>query len=194
MSSLTSIKDAAITLFSQKGYEATTLNEIATKVGIKKPSLYVYFSSKQELFQTIFEELLEEYKMRMEQIIEEVDSAFEEEKLFILFEKYVFAFADEPVKSLFWNRVFLFPPLDLKEEILGKISKVESTFIEKESTLIKDLIVQNIIRDISDETALIAFRSLREGLLMTYLINPHLERNKIKEIWKTYWNGLKKGE
>lgn len=88
----------------------------------------------------------------------------------------------------------LIPPLDLKEEILGKISKVESTFIEKESTLIKDLIVQNIIRDISDETALIAFRSLREGLLMTYLINPHLERNKIKEIWKTYWNGLKKGE
>ncbi|RKQ12373.1 TetR/AcrR family transcriptional regulator [Ureibacillus endophyticus] len=194
MSSLTSIKDAAITLFSQKGYEATTLNEIATKVGIKKPSLYVYFSSKQELFLTIFEELLEEYKMRMEQIIEEVDSAFEEEKLFILFEKYVFAFADEPVKSLFWNRVFLFPPLDLKEEILGKISKVESTFIEKESTLIKDLIVQNIIRDISDESALLAFRSLREGLLMTYLINPHLERNKIKEIWKTYWHGLKKGE
>lgn len=44
------IIDEAISLFSEKGYFNTSLNEIAKKVDIKKASLYYYFESKDDIY------------------------------------------------------------------------------------------------------------------------------------------------
>lgn len=44
------IIDEAITLFSEKGYYNTSLNEIAQKVNIKKASLYYHFKNKDDLY------------------------------------------------------------------------------------------------------------------------------------------------
>jgi AcrR family transcriptional regulator len=43
------IVDAAISVFSQKGYSAASLQDIADRVGILKGSLYHYISSKESL-------------------------------------------------------------------------------------------------------------------------------------------------
>jgi TetR/AcrR family transcriptional regulator, cholesterol catabolism regulator len=47
------IRQAAIELFYEHGYEATTLREIAAKVGIRVGSLYNHISSKDELLSSI---------------------------------------------------------------------------------------------------------------------------------------------
>ncbi len=47
------IHAAALELFSSRGYEKTSLREIAEQVGITKASLYYHYSSKQELLQAI---------------------------------------------------------------------------------------------------------------------------------------------
>jgi AcrR family transcriptional regulator len=47
------IHRAALELFSCRGYEKTSLREIAEQVGISKASLYYHYSSKQELLQAI---------------------------------------------------------------------------------------------------------------------------------------------
>lgn len=44
------IIETAISLFSQKGYYTTSVQEIAEQCGISKGSLYKYFPSKEELF------------------------------------------------------------------------------------------------------------------------------------------------
>ncbi|MGA0617601.1 TetR/AcrR family transcriptional regulator [Paracoccus sp. KR1-242] len=44
------ICDAAIRHFAEVGYEGSSLNEIATDVGIRKASLYSHFRGKDELF------------------------------------------------------------------------------------------------------------------------------------------------
>ena len=49
------IIDAAIGLFSEKGFEAVSMNEIAAVVGIKKASIYFHFRSKEEIMEAIFE-------------------------------------------------------------------------------------------------------------------------------------------
>jgi hypothetical protein len=36
----------------------------------------------------------------------------------------------------------------------------------------------------------LSFRSLREGLLMAYLINPELDAAKIERVWHHFWNGI----
>ena len=44
------IMDAAIKLFSEKGFENTTVNQLAREAGVGKSTIYGYFQSKNEIF------------------------------------------------------------------------------------------------------------------------------------------------
>lgn len=43
----------ALTHFADRGYDAASLNDIAVSAGIKKPSLYAHFASKDELYMAV---------------------------------------------------------------------------------------------------------------------------------------------
>jgi len=49
------ILDAAFEVFAEKGYPASTMDDIAEKVGVSKGALYLYFRSKEELFRAILD-------------------------------------------------------------------------------------------------------------------------------------------
>ena len=44
------ILNEALTLFSEKGYNAVYVGDIAAAVGIKAPSLYKHYKSKKDIF------------------------------------------------------------------------------------------------------------------------------------------------
>jgi len=47
------ILDAALAVFAEKGFAATRLDDIAAKAGITKGTIYLYFDSKQALFEAL---------------------------------------------------------------------------------------------------------------------------------------------
>ena len=47
------ILEAALAVFAQKGFAATRLDDIAAKAGITKGTIYLYFDSKQALFEAL---------------------------------------------------------------------------------------------------------------------------------------------
>lgn len=49
------IVDAAVDLFSQRGFQGTTTRELAAKVGVSEPVLYQHFSTKRALYNAILE-------------------------------------------------------------------------------------------------------------------------------------------
>ena len=51
------IMDEALTLFSEKGYANVFVENIAERVGIKAPSIYKHYKSKQAIFDAIIEEM-----------------------------------------------------------------------------------------------------------------------------------------
>lgn len=52
----------SLDLFSKKGFDAVSVEEIAQAVGIKAPSLYKHYKSKQEIFDGIFVKMKAEYE------------------------------------------------------------------------------------------------------------------------------------
>jgi AcrR family transcriptional regulator len=50
------IMDGARQVFLERGFDAASMGEIARQAGVSKGTLYVYFQSKEELFERIFEE------------------------------------------------------------------------------------------------------------------------------------------
>jgi AcrR family transcriptional regulator len=50
---------AARQVFAEKGYIATTVDEIATRAGLAKGTIYVYFESKEQIYNAVLENDLE---------------------------------------------------------------------------------------------------------------------------------------
>ncbi len=58
----------ALSLFSVKGYDAVTIREIASEVGIKESSIYNHFKNKQDILNKIIEETLKRYYSTLENV------------------------------------------------------------------------------------------------------------------------------
>jgi len=52
----------ALTLFSDRGYEGVSMRDIASAVGIKAASLYNHFKSKEDIFNSIIDEMTKRYE------------------------------------------------------------------------------------------------------------------------------------
>lgn len=63
------ILDAAAIIFSRKGFEATSMADIAEAVGLQKASLYHHFESKQELLVELLDQALDLLIERIEPIV-----------------------------------------------------------------------------------------------------------------------------
>ena len=61
------ILDKALELFSAQGYDSVGVGEIAKAVGIKAPSLYNHFPSKQAIFDAIVESTAAQYEADTDQ-------------------------------------------------------------------------------------------------------------------------------
>lgn len=51
------ISDEALTLFAKRGFDGVTVKDIAAAVGIKDSSLYKHYASKQEIFNSIIDQM-----------------------------------------------------------------------------------------------------------------------------------------
>jgi AcrR family transcriptional regulator len=60
---------AAASLFKEKGYRATTLEDIAAAVGMLKGSLYYYIRSKEELLYLVVRDPIRQAYNKLEQIV-----------------------------------------------------------------------------------------------------------------------------
>ena len=87
------ILDEALRLFSERGYDAVSVGEIAQAVGIKAPSLYNHFPGKQAIFEAIVESTAARYEADTGKIDIHVQNAAQDIPVFteitedVLFEK-----------------------------------------------------------------------------------------------------------
>ncbi|MFI6870844.1 TetR/AcrR family transcriptional regulator [Nocardia sp. NPDC050406] len=56
------IREVALRLFSTKGFELTSLREVADEVGITKASLYYHYASKQDLLLAVVDPVFEDLR------------------------------------------------------------------------------------------------------------------------------------
>lgn len=64
------IVKSALELFAEKGYDGTTINDIAKAAGITPGAIYRHFKSKEELGKEIFDTLISNYSGELAEIVE----------------------------------------------------------------------------------------------------------------------------
>lgn len=78
---------AALDLFVERGFAATRLDDVAARAGVSKGTLYLYFSSKEELFKAVIRSGIVPLIERGEKLLEE----HEEGSMIPLMRQIVFA-------------------------------------------------------------------------------------------------------
>lgn len=186
------IKQLALSLFAKKGYEGTTMNEIANGVGIKKASLYAHFKGKEDLFFAVYEDLAREYVSLMEQIMSDSENMEIEDRLYYIFEQYIIYYMRNPEVQSFWNQITLFTPPDVYDRFFTHVKNCNLNVQEKMETIFEAGIRQGMIRKGKAKKMTISFWAIREGILNGMIMIPELKNEAyIKEYWKDFWLGIK---
>lgn len=183
------IIDEALTLFSRKGYQGTSVKNIADEVGIKDSSLYKHFKSKQEIFDTIvqgmsnrMEKMSRELGLPEEKDFEMAAAAYGKlttEKLLEL-SKRVFLFYLKDEFSARFRRMLTIEQYQNREiyEVYREIFMEAS--ITYQSTLFGEMIRQGSFRQVNSEVMAINFYAPIFFLLNKYDQEPDKEEEALE--------------
>ena len=176
--------------FSKKGY-SSSLREIAKKAGLKKQSLYNYFSSKDELFSEMIENEVQKHFNRRMIDLNSYKDLEEGEQLKKIYMSIVDSYRDIN-KLRFWKRLLLIEneKLLLKTKLL--IKEYERDFTIKLREILIQILSENPGAEKYLDRLLLSYMSLIHGVLDGYLLYGD-ENNfdtYIEEIWLFFWQGL----
>lgn len=187
------IKLEALQLFAARGFDATTMNEVAARVGVTKPAVYTYFAGKEDLVLSILQEIREEYGRYMECVMDEAEQLqTTERQLHHLFEQYIRYFLEHIWISAFWVRIIFFPPPALKQKLALHMNDTEFQFLKRLKAIIKKAMASGEIRQTDADTLALSFYAMREGVLMTFA--QKVGKPSIDGIWQNFWLGIKGGD
>lgn len=147
------ILQTASQLFSERGYNAVSMRDLAQALGIKAASLYNHIDSKQELLATIILAVAEEFTESMNQIISSKSST--EEKLKAIVDLHV-RITVEKSKDLFsLNNDWM----HLKEPALTYFLDMRSGYEENFRKILKKGVKNKEIQNLNVEVMLFSILS-----------------------------------
>ncbi|NGZ76184.1 TetR/AcrR family transcriptional regulator [Saccharibacillus alkalitolerans] len=115
------IEDVALGLFASEGFEGASLGRIADAVGIRKPSIYAHFRSKEDLFLSVFRRTLRRKKRQIFQFAQDGAGLPFEEMLFGLTERLMDDYESD-AETRFLLRMCYFPPTSLHDKVMGMVN------------------------------------------------------------------------
>ncbi|MDQ0351906.1 AcrR family transcriptional regulator [Alkalibacillus filiformis] len=195
MSKKEQIIKESIRLFSEYGYEATSMTKIAEKVDIKKPSLYAHFKNKEAIFYNAVEQVTEEYVDFILTTIQKSRHLSSKETLYnVLHQSYTNEYLLDFLGEFFY-RFVLFTPYEVADQIKPLIKKSEE---QLESALIKIIEEGQANREIDPALSshvvlrhyLFIFNNLDVDVRYYSLRGIELEQY-LNDIWSVFWRGVK---
>lgn len=99
----TALLDAAAQTFAEHGFEATTMDEIAERVGLSKGALYYRYKTKEDLFIALLDERCKTYVRQLEEVVG--DSATPTGGWAAMAEQFLAVVRDESWPRLFFEFV-----------------------------------------------------------------------------------------
>lgn len=123
---------AAVEVFSRRGYRGASMNDVAARVGLSKPSLYHYVRTKQDLLVAVYEEVLEESLASARKIVVEATSTREAVRRLIV-ERVAYTCENRDLLTICFEEESELPP-ELAEPILERRRAFDDLVLEAVET------------------------------------------------------------
>uniref|UniRef100_A0A7C5SWT3 TetR/AcrR family transcriptional regulator n=1 Tax=Thermocrinis ruber TaxID=75906 RepID=A0A7C5SWT3_9AQUI len=177
-------------LFSQKGYYATSVEDIVESAGFSKGTFYFYFKSKEELFKSLVEEMHLNIVKRLENFLEK------ELPLEDALSEYAKVFLEDIYQNRHIAQIFLFQLVGTNEEFRKLYYTKVSHFRELLTKMVDRAIQRGEINYKNAENIVNLYAGFLRMLVLEYVFRekePDLERVKrlAQEGVKVLFGGLK---
>jgi AcrR family transcriptional regulator len=176
------IVKAAISVFGQVGYDAAAMSEVATQAGVAKGTLYLYFPSKEKLFEEIYLQCLAERLQACGVDTEERLSVME--KLCRRLRNGTRWELAEPVKNRLVRAYLTHPVFGKQVE-----NVVESLNTQALTPIFQHGIASGELRALP--LALLMEMYIRFGSAVYYYIEKHPEDAENETLWQAIYASLK---
>ncbi|UOQ43798.1 TetR/AcrR family transcriptional regulator [Halobacillus salinarum] len=189
-----SIIAAGLKCFALYGYQHTSLANIADEVGIKKPSLYNHFDSKEAIFLGVLEDVSKREMEYLDSITTLSANNSIQDRLHQLYDLYIKHMSNS-MEGLFFKRVTFFPPEEFTEEIKQVFLKVENEMTKLIRPVIEQGKKDRVVRPLPTETLTSSFYTLLDGLFLEEnFYDKDVFEKRQSASWEIFWLGIKHPE
>ncbi len=184
--------EEAEALFAERGYAGASMADIARRVGIRKPSLYNYFASKEELFMELLTRSLEAWRAASE-LQQETRGSHRQRLRRHLQATIDFALASPHAMALCRLAVSQVSG-ELAERAGNLLLDRRQTYQEKVELFFDEAVAAGEVTDLPREVLAASWLTFLDGML-THLVFSLGDRGSfflghMEAIWKVYWRGL----
>jgi TetR/AcrR family transcriptional regulator, cholesterol catabolism regulator len=121
------ILEVSVEIFSERGYRATGLRDIAERVGLRQPSLYHYFPSKEVILIELYEQVMEDSIRAVSSVAQkglEPDVAFRQ----VLEERITYMCHNQRLVRIFFEEEAELPP-QLTKKLRRRQREYEDVYV-----------------------------------------------------------------
>lgn len=162
------IFQAAEKIFAEKGFQNTTIDEIAKKANIGKGTVYIYFNNKLELFLSLINEGIEDIFSATQKALTEKRDFFERLENLIT-AQFAFYQENEDFFKIFSSersRFFAEVKIEFKKEIIKKYQ----SHIDLIGKFIQEGIDKNILKDMDSKKVAVSLAGLIHAFMLQWIM------------------------
>jgi AcrR family transcriptional regulator len=191
------IIEKAMVLFLQRGYDQVSLDVISKEVGIKKPSLYYHFKSKEEIFTEVVLVFFKEGNEWMKSFYD--PSISFKDALKDLFSGFKYALSEiqklpfDENKGKYGYYFLLFDAMKQLPDMRQKISEAYKTDFVAVGDALKRAVTRGEVKSGIDSTALVySVSAIIEGIFYLNTMIPDIQFDeKLNAINELIWTTIK---
>ncbi len=185
------IMEAAESIFAEKGFYLTTVEEIAQKADLGKGTIYLHFENKRGLFLSIIERKLDILLKKIEEGIKEGDSPAEKIRLAT---EIHFKFLEK--NRNFFKIIHIFSNQFKKgmgEELFKKVVVKNSRYLEILQTLIERATKKKEIKSLNSKKLAVILVGIVHSLTVYWISQNEKDSLSMDHslAWEIFWQGAK---
>ena len=190
--SATRILGAAREIFAEKGYEGTSLSEIAEKVGIKKPSIYAHYVSKEELFFVVIDQEIQRFSNHLDHVYSKIKDYSSREALFVFFKELIEFAVKDPCSRILFSGIMYFPMPHLVDKIRPRMGVLNQKALNIQLGVFSKGLENGEIRELDIEELIYSYSAFIQGNFAMLLYSDIFTMERLLYCWDMYWRGIAK--
>lgn len=176
---------AAASAFVQDGYGATSIDDIAARLGVSKPTIYYYAGSKQDLLGACFSMALDDYSDAVE--VGAVSGADGRSRLYEVVRTYV-----SITTTVFGRCLHRIPDLELTPEVRDRLRAVKRKVDARIRDLLREGVRDGSLRTADVRMSTFAISGAMNSIAQWYSPDGALGPDEIAErLWDSFSEGLR---
>lgn len=178
------ILEAAARVFGRMGFHGARMEDIAAEAGIGKSTLYGYFRSKRELFDSMISTSFDMFLEEMGRALEEVEDAKEKLGSFVfLYHQYIRNYSD-------FARVVIRSSGEMHEDIVDKMVAFRKKMLNFIAGIVEEGVRQGIFREVDPSCVAMLFTGILKEMGIALYAGIEVDRESLERMLDYFFNGI----